>query len=198
MSYWKGRKRGPQSPEHKAKTVINLSGVNGKPPWNKGKKLPQFSGENHFAWKGDEADYFTIHSWLKRHFGVANKCENLECKKTSNRFHWALIKGKTYIHKRENFWMLCASCHAIYDGFRPPKDMAKGNTFRRIDLVGRRFGRVVVTKLVGKNKWGNLVYEYICDCGNTKQTPSGSLRDGRVRSCSCLQKETKIGNKYRL
>src|SRR3990167_5514729 len=101
--------------EHIAKTIINLSGVNGNPPWNKGLKLPQSSGENNLMWKGDNAGYFTIHSWLKRHFGKANKCENPNCKKISNRFHWAKLKGKRYIHKRENFWMLCSSCHTIYD-----------------------------------------------------------------------------------
>lgn len=60
---------------------------------------------------------------------------------------------------------------------------------KRIDLVGERFGRLVVVKLVGKNKWGNLVYEYRCDCGVIRQAPSGSLRDGRVQSCGCWQQE---------
>jgi len=194
MTYWKGRKRGPQSPEHRAKTIINL-----KPGYGKGMKFPERSGENHYSWKGDGANYFTIHSWLKRHFGKANKCEEPGCKEISNRFHWALIKGKKYIHKRENFWMLCASCHAIYDGFMGPGiKYFVGNIWRRIDLIGQRFGKLVVISLAGKNKWGNLKFLCKCDCGGEKVIQSANLRDGRTKSCGCIARELKIGNKYRL
>lgn len=199
MSYWKGRKRGPQSPEHKAKTVVNLTGVNGKPPWNKSLKLPQFSGENHPSWKGDKAGYFTVHSWLKRHFGKADKCENPFCKKISKKFHWAKIKGKTYTHNRENFQMLCNSCHALYDEFPgPPKGLHKGNTYRRLNLIGQKFGKLIVISLTGKNKWGNLKFLCKCDCGGQKIVPSASLRDGRTKSCGCMSSRNFMkGNKFR-
>lgn len=57
----------------------------------------------------------TIHMWLRRTFGKAIKCENFECKKKSKNFQWSLKKQKKYIKQRNNFWMLCRSCHAKYD-----------------------------------------------------------------------------------
>ena len=72
-------------------------------------------GENHYAWKGDEANYQTIHKWLRRTFGNANKCESKNCRQISKNFHYALIKGKEYERKRENFMQLCRSCHLKYD-----------------------------------------------------------------------------------
>lgn len=83
-------------------------------------------GEKHGNWKGVEASYFAFHQWLRTHFGNANKCENSTCfyprknaarsiVKAPKRFDWALIKGKEYDHKRENFIQLCPSCHKKYD-----------------------------------------------------------------------------------
>src|SRR3990167_2611761 len=194
MNYWKGRKRGPQSPEHKAKTVINL-----KPGYGKGMKFPERSGDKNTNWTGDKIGYWGIHQWLQTNFGKSNKCENPDCLHISIKFHWALIKGKKYERKRENFWMLCTSCHAIYDeiGFPKGHQIGKGNTFRRIDLIGQRFGKLIVISLAGKNKWGNLKFLCKCDCGKEKIVPSANLRDGRTKSCGCIAQQLKIGNKFR-
>lgn len=180
--------------EHIVKVVGNL-----KPGYGKGMKFPERSGKNHRLWKGDKANYFTIHSWLHRHYGKANKCEGLNCKKISKRFQWALIKGKSYIHKRENFKMLCASCHALYDEFKgSPPGTHKGNTYRRLNLIGQRFGKLVVVSLEGKNKWGNLKFLCKCDCGDTSVIASGNLRGGGTTSCGCMNSRNFMkGNKFR-
>lgn len=80
----------------------------GQASWNKGLK------GYHMPLRGGKS-YGTIHQWIARHFGKANRCENEACSKKSNTFNWALIKGKEYAHKRENFFMLCVSCHRKYD-----------------------------------------------------------------------------------
>lgn len=111
------RKRGPftgktHSEKSKAQMRINMKGI-------RVEKLNP-------AWKGRMASYFAKHIWLNSHFGKATRCENYKCKyprKTADRrtlvspkrFEWALRKGKTYQHKRENFVQLCASCHRFYD-----------------------------------------------------------------------------------
>ena len=59
--------------------------------------------------------YNKIHRWLNKLFGKANKCENPECLHKSTTFQWAKLKGCEYERKRENFWMLCQSCHSKYD-----------------------------------------------------------------------------------
>lgn len=72
-------------------------------------------GKNNNQWQGNNLSYKGVHRWLGRIFGKANKCENPNCLKVSNFFDWSLLKGKQYLRKRDNFWMLCRSCHKIYD-----------------------------------------------------------------------------------
>lgn len=59
--------------------------------------------------------YASIHNWLRKNHGLANKCENKQCKNPSKAFQWAKLKNKDYDFKRENFIMLCARCHYYYD-----------------------------------------------------------------------------------
>ncbi len=58
---------------------------------------------------------------------------------------------------------------------------------KRIDLSGRRFGRLVVLRTFRKNghSWCNCR----CDCGQPKATRSSSLRDGYTTSCGCVASE---------
>lgn len=63
-----------------------------------------------------DTEYRKLHHWLINNFGYANKCEKENCRHNNpKRFEWALIHGKTYEYKRENFMMLCPSCHRLYD-----------------------------------------------------------------------------------
>lgn len=71
--------------------------------------------ENHNLKKYD-VEYQRIHKWLRITFGKANKCEMKMCKIIeAKRYEYALIRGKKYERKRENFMMLCKSCHVKYD-----------------------------------------------------------------------------------
>ena len=62
-----------------------------------------------------------------------------------------------------------------------------------LDLIGERFGRLLVT---GKDRVdtrpnGQRVtfWQCKCDCGNDVVVCTGSLRSGNTQSCGCLQKE---------
>ena len=72
-------------------------------------------GKLNWSWAGDNVKYRGIHTWLAKYYGKSYQCENLSCEKKSNNFHWAKLKNKEYERKRENFWMLCVSCHMKYD-----------------------------------------------------------------------------------
>lgn len=72
-------------------------------------------GANHSSWKGDNIGYEGIHRWLGVTFGKANRCEGANCKGISDNYQYALRKGMPYARKRENFLMLCVSCHSSYD-----------------------------------------------------------------------------------
>lgn len=59
-----------------------------------------------------------------------------------------------------------------------------------IDLTGRRFGRLLVIKWIGR-KNNSSVWLCLCDCGNEKIISSSNL--GRsTKSCGCLNKELTI------
>lgn len=59
--------------------------------------------------------YCFIHAWIRKNYGKAPNCTSPNCTKISTTFQWALIKGKEYECKIENFMPLCRSCHAKYD-----------------------------------------------------------------------------------
>ena len=64
--------------------------------------------------------------------------------------------------------------------------MTKGNIE---SLVGRRFGRLIVTGWAGQNRFRGSLWSCVCDCGATKTTLGESLKSGACRSCGCLHKE---------
>lgn len=80
---------------------------------------------------------------------------------------------------------------------------------RRVDLTGRRFGRLVAIRHVGYNRGkadslkskrvsGNSIWLFRCDCGVERDIVASSLTRGRksTRSCGCLADEARKGNKY--
>jgi hypothetical protein len=59
-----------------------------------------------------------------------------------------------------------------------------------IALAGQTFGRLRVLSLVGKNRWGNMLWLCRCSCdGKEVVVRSGDLRSGSTQSCGCLQRE---------
>lgn len=62
----------------------------------------------------DQGDYWNLHAWIRRNYGSAKFCEN-KCGTTAKVFDWALIHGKKYERKIENYKMLCKKCHHDYD-----------------------------------------------------------------------------------
>jgi hypothetical protein len=53
---------------------------------------------------------------------------------------------------------------------------------QRLDLAGRRFGRLMALEYIPeKKKW-----RCVCDCGTEKLISKGNLSSGATRSCGCL------------
>lgn len=59
----------------------------------------------------------------------------------------------------------------------------------KIDMIGKRFGRLLVLEEVGKNKSG-FHYRCKCDCGNESVVLGQNLRNGSTKSCGCLRRDT--------
>lgn len=71
----------------------------------------QHKGCGNPMWIGDDVGYNGIHSWLTRNF-KKEFCEKCNSKKL---IEWALKKGFKHERKRENYLILCRSCHRKYD-----------------------------------------------------------------------------------
>jgi hypothetical protein len=63
-----------------------------------------------------------------------------------------------------------------------------------VSLVGKRFGRLVVTARAGKKRH-DAQWEVQCDCGTPPKLVVGAnLKRGHIKSCGCLRKESlKLG-----
>lgn len=70
---------------------------------------------------------------------------------------------------------------------------------RFVDLIGKRFGRLVVIEQAEKDKWGHYEWSCLCDCGREKVIRDSSLRNGNTKSCGCWRVERLIehGHKKR-
>ena len=91
------------------------------------RSLAKLKGENAPNWKS-VVGKARVHHWLYEQYGGPMECERvkgMECRGTSACYDWALIRGKKYERKRENFLRLCRSCHRRYDS--TPELIKKGN-----------------------------------------------------------------------
>ena len=60
-------------------------------------------------------EYDSIHHWLRYRYGSADMCESKTCSNISTNYQWALKEDMLYEKNRENFDMLCVSCHTKRD-----------------------------------------------------------------------------------
>jgi hypothetical protein len=60
---------------------------------------------------------------------------------------------------------------------------------RKVDILGRRYGRLTVICEAGRSKGKELLWRCRCDCGNVRVVWGTSLCSGNTRSCGCLARE---------
>lgn len=56
---------------------------------------------------------------------------------------------------------------------------------KKIDLVGRRFGKLTVLKEAGRKANGMVLWFCQCDCGVFSTVRGDRLRSGKTKSCGC-------------
>lgn len=61
---------------------------------------------------------------------------------------------------------------------------------KRIDLIGQRFGRLIVTENLAEKRYNEEAWACKCDCGKETIATRSQLTGGRKKSCGCLRKET--------
>jgi hypothetical protein len=57
-------------------------------------------------------------------------------------------------------------------------------------LEGQRFNRWTVSTCIGKDKWGQRLWDVTCDCGEKRIVTGHSLKNNTSKSCGCLQIES--------
>lgn len=65
-----------------------------------------------------------------------------------------------------------------------------------INLVGKRFGKLAVQELLGRNRNGKVKWLCKCDCGKKVPVEGFYLRNGHTVSCGCRQSEKNIELRY--
>ena len=51
------------------------------------------------------------------------------------------------------------------------------------NIIGKRFGKLLVTKMLSeRGKSNQIMYQCICDCGNKHITSGDSLRSGKSKA----------------
>lgn len=117
------------------------------------------------------------------------------------------IKVDTMSKHKRTHWFCKCDCGNPKLKSVSMSDLKNGNTqscgcLRRDDLIGRRFGRLVVNEFAGieyfKNSKGASKWLCECDCGNTTTVSGNALKSGRQVSCGCYNKEihTKHNKSY--
>jgi hypothetical protein len=66
-------------------------------------------------------------------------------------------------------------------------------TTKFIDRSGVRFGKLVAVRRSGTNSYKKVMWECVCDCGNTVHVVSGALASGNTSSCGCVLPNFKHG-----
>jgi len=59
---------------------------------------------------------------------------------------------------------------------------------KKIEIVGKKFGKLTVIKEISKNKNGHIKFLCECECGNSKEVFGTHLRHGKIISCGCKNK----------
>jgi hypothetical protein len=63
-------------------------------------------------------------------------------------------------------------------------------TIQKIDMMHKRFGRLMVYADAGKTKAGDYQYLVLCDCGESRVIRGSVMRSGATKSCGCVRRET--------
>jgi len=64
------------------------------------------------------------------------------------------------------------------------------------NLVGHRFGRLVVLELAGLDKARNRKWLCQCDCGEEVIVLGSHLKNGNTKSCTCLARELSAARRF--
>jgi len=95
-------------------------------------------------------------------------------------------------HKK---WVFKCDCGNVFETFKD--NVVRGRTKscgclkneKFTDLTDKKFGRLTVNKMIGRNKYGQSIWECNCQCGNSIPVMVSNLLAGHSKSCGCYATE---------
>lgn len=66
----------------------------------------------------------------------------------------------------------------------------------RVDLTGKRFGKLVVIESTGRTPSQKVLWKCKCDCGKITEVPTGSLASGHITTCGCSRRNDLRGKRF--
>lgn len=112
---------------------------------------------------------------------VIGRCIN--CGKESQLSYYMIKRGKN---------LKCKHCIQLATS-EPKVDRRRGPRVPKpyIEMIGKRFGKLVVEGIAGRDNQKQLMYQCRCDCGNITKVRGYKLRQGASKSCGCSIKDKK-------
>ena len=75
--------------------------------------------------------------------------------------------------------------------------MTRAMLGNRLDLRGRRNGRLVAVAPAGVAPDNHALWRCVCDCGGEKIIASNNFRESATKSCGCLRSEAQAARRLR-
>lgn len=123
---------------------------------------------------------------------------------TGQKFGELLVSRAAFLDKHGNrMWNCVCSCskkavvttahlrsgHTKSCGCHKAKEASRR---RRLNLIGQKFERLIVSKSCGIDSRGNHTWECVCGCGKTTVATATSLIQGKKKSCGCYTRDMTI------
>lgn len=66
-----------------------------------------------------------------------------------------------------------------------------------LDLLGQKYGRLLVVERVTSNAHGQATWRCVCDCGRTAMVVASKLKLNKTQSCGCIKREKTTARNYK-
>jgi hypothetical protein len=134
---------------------------------------------------------------IKPGFGVRHQL-------LGERFGYLTVMSYNGCKRRRSYWNCICDCGEKV--IRPGHELLKSNREQkatiscgcmkgikqRLDLVGKRFGKLLVVESLGVNEFRQQIVKCKCACGHISNHHASSLVNGKIKSCGCKQKEDQL------
>lgn len=112
---------------------------------------------------------------------------------TGQKFGKLLVLSRTKPVRKGAIWLCLCDCgkQIITTGgsLRSGSTKSCGCLIQTEDLTGKKFGKLLVlSRHIKHGVKTKILWNCLCDCGNTAIAASGGLKNGSRKSCGCLKK----------